>query len=71
MPKKRRQARHNKTSPKKPYKRYLSQEERNTKINFLEGLVNRTLNDKVAIIHNKIAYGYYPKLIKECESDFQ
>ena len=71
MPKKRRQARHKKTSSKKPYKRYLSQEERNTKINFLEGLVKTALNSKAAIIHNKMAYGYYPKLLKECGSAFQ
>ena len=64
MPKKRRQAYSKKPSSKKPYKRALSREERNTKNTFLEGLVERVLNDKAASNNNKMAYGYDPKLLK-------
>ena len=71
MPKKRRQASSKKPSSKKPYKRPPSGEERNTKSTFLEGVITRVLNDKAARNNNKMAYGYYPKLLKEYGSAFQ
>ena len=35
----------------------------------MEELVNRVLNDKTASNNNNIAYGYYPKYLKEYGSD--
>ena len=67
IPKKRRQAWFKKPSSKKHYKRPLSREKRNTRNTFLEGLVKRVLNDKSENNNNKMAYGYYPKLLKQYE----
>ena len=38
---------------------------RNTKKTFLEGLVKRVINDKSASNNKKMAYGYYPKMLKD------
>ena len=65
IPNKRRQTRPKKPSTKKPYKRTLSREERNTKNTFIEGLVKRVLNNKSASNNNKMAYAYYTKILKE------
>ena len=54
---------------KKPYNGPLSQEESNIKNTFIEGLLKRVLNDKAASNDNTMAYGYYPKLLKDDGSD--
>ena len=57
MPQNRRQAWSKRPSTKKPYKWAPSQEERNVKNTFLEGLVKRVLNDKVENNSSKMACG--------------
>ena len=39
--------------------------ERNIKNTFLFGFVKRLLNDKSASNNNKMAYGYYPNILKD------
>ena len=54
-----------KPSYKKPNKSPLSRSERKIKNNILGVIVKRVINDKAGSKNNKMAYGYYPKLLKE------
>ena len=46
----------------------LSRTERNIKNSIIEGIVKRAINDKEESKKTKVTYGYYPKLLKDCEN---